>query len=66
MKVIGVIGSVFAALCCFTPLLPILLGAIGLSAWVPVLYRDVILLPFLSIFVVIALVGYWRSRDKEA
>lgn len=64
MKIVGLIGTIFAALCCFTPLLPLLLGAIGLSVWIPALYRDAILLPFLGIFVVVALVGYWQSRNK--
>lgn len=29
----GVIGTVIAAICCFTPLLVIILGTVGLSAW---------------------------------
>jgi len=29
----GIIGTVVAALCCFTPVLVVLFGAIGLSAW---------------------------------
>ena len=29
----GVVGTVIAALCCFTPILVVLLGAVGLSAW---------------------------------
>jgi hypothetical protein len=29
----GIIGTVLAAICCFTPLLVVLLGAVGLSAW---------------------------------
>ena len=28
----GVVGTVIAALCCFTPILVVLLGAVGLSA----------------------------------
>jgi len=28
----GIIGAVVAALCCFTPVLVVLLGALGLSA----------------------------------
>lgn len=63
MKIIGLIGAAFAALCCFTPLLPILLGAIGLNAWIPIIYRDAVLLPILGVFIVVALVGYWRSRE---
>ncbi len=30
----GVIGTLIAALCCFTPVLVIGMGAVGLSAWV--------------------------------
>jgi len=29
----GIVGTVIAALCCFTPALVVLLGAVGLSAW---------------------------------
>jgi len=29
---IGIVGTVIAALCCFTPVLVILLGAVGLAA----------------------------------
>jgi len=41
----GIIGSVVAALCCFTPLLVILLGAVGLSAWLG--WIDYVLFPVL-------------------
>ena len=30
---VGVIGTAIAAICCFTPVLVVLLGAIGLAAW---------------------------------
>ena len=39
----GIIGTLVAAICCFTPLLVIALGAIGLSAWVSGL--DYVLFP---------------------
>lgn len=29
----GVIGATIAVICCFTPLLIIILGTVGLSAW---------------------------------
>ena len=47
----GLIGTVIAALCCFTPILVILLGAIGLSAIVG--WLDFILLPALGIFLLL-------------
>ena len=45
----GIIGSVFAAICCATPILVIVLGAVGLSAWVAKL--DYVVLPALVICV---------------
>lgn len=44
----GIIGMVVAALCCFTPVLVILLGAIGFSAAVG--WLDFVLFPALAIF----------------
>jgi mercuric ion transport protein len=59
---IGIIGTVISAVCCFTPLLVVLLGVAGLGALTG--YLDYILLPVLSIFVIImiyALVQKQRS-----
>ncbi|MEH6813958.1 MAG: mercury resistance system transport protein MerF, partial [Motiliproteus sp.] len=50
---VGIIGTIIAALCCFTPVLVILLGALGLSALVGGL--DYVLLPMLGLFVGIIL-----------
>jgi mercuric ion transport protein len=44
----GIIGSVIAAICCFTPALVVLLGALGLSAWLA--WLDYVLLPTLVLF----------------
>ncbi len=60
---IGVIGSIIAALCCFTPVLVILFGTIGLSALTG--YLDLVLLPALAICLVITGYALWkRSRTK--
>ncbi|PKM01820.1 MAG: hypothetical protein CVV16_13505 [Gammaproteobacteria bacterium HGW-Gammaproteobacteria-6] len=59
---IGVIGTVLVALCCFTPILVVLLGAVGLAAFTG--YLDVVLLPALVAFV--ALVIYALRRQREA
>lgn len=48
---IGVTGSIIAALCCSTPILVILLSAIGLGAMV--VYLDYILLPILAGFIIL-------------
>jgi len=58
----GVVGTVLAALCCFTPVLVVLLGAVGLSAVVG--YLDVVLLPALAIFVGITLFALWRRKQN--
>ncbi len=54
----GIIGTVVAAICCFTPLLVILFVAVGLGA--AVAYLDVVLLPALVIFVGITVVAIVR------
>ena len=50
---VGIIGSAVAALCCFTPVLVVLLGALGLSAVVG--YLDYVLLPALAVFIIITI-----------
>lgn len=60
----GIIGTVLAALCCFTPLLVVLLGAVGLSAVVG--YLDVVLLPALAIFIAITLYALWLKKQSTA
>ena len=41
----GVIGTIVAAICCFTPFLVVVLGAVGLSAWLG--WLDYVLFPLL-------------------
>lgn len=45
---VGIVGSIVAALCCFTPILVLLLGAVGLSAALG--WLDYVLLPALAGF----------------
>jgi len=54
----GIIGTVIAALCCFTPLLVGLLGIVGLSAVVG--YLDYVLMPALAIFILITIYALIR------
>jgi len=57
----GIVGSVIVALCCFTPVLALLLGVLGLSAAVG--WLDFVLLPALAAFLAITGYGLWtRSR----
>lgn len=50
----GLIGTIFLVLCCFTPILVLLLGVVGLGSFLG--YADYVLLPGLVAF--IALTGY--------
>ena len=52
---VGIIGSVIAALCCFTPILVILFGALGISAFVG--YLDYVLFPLLGLFLIVIVVA---------
>ncbi len=61
---IGIIGTVIAALCCFTPLLVVLLGVVGLSAWVGGL--DYVLFPALAVFIGITVYALVRRARNPA
>jgi len=56
----GIVGTVIAALCGFTPVLVILFGAVGLSAVVG--YLDFVLLPSLAFFVLLTIYAVWRRQ----
>ena len=61
----GIAGTVIAAICCFTPVLVISLGAIGLSAWLG--WVDYVLLPALAVFLVLTAYGLCLGqRNHEA
>ena len=59
---LGILGTVAAALCCFTPVLVAVLGAVGLSASIG--YLDYVLLPAIVVFV--GIVIYALVRRKPA
>jgi mercuric ion transport protein len=59
---VGVIGTIIAALCCFTPVLVVLFGVVGLSAVVG--YLDYVLLPALAVFVLITICAVIRRARK--
>jgi mercuric ion transport protein len=61
---IGVVGTVIAALCCFTPVLVILFGVVGLSALVGKL--DYVLIPTLLIFLSITVYALWKRKFSPA
>lgn len=58
---IGILGAAITAICCFTPALVLLLGAVGLSSLIGML--DIVLLPALAAFIVMIGYALWkRSR----
>lgn len=61
---VSVIGTVIVALCCFTPILVILLGVVGLSAITG--YLDFVLLPALAIFCGLTIYALWRKKQYDA
>jgi len=61
--VTGIVGTVIAALCCFTPVLVVLLGAMGLSAWLG--WLDYVLLPALAFFVALTVYAIWRRQRRK-
>lgn len=60
----GVGGSAIAAICCFTPVLVVLFGAVGLS-WA-VGYLDYVLLPALALFLALTVYVGWRLARNRA
>ena len=59
----GAIGTVILALCCFTPVLVILLGAVGFATVVG--YLDYVLFPALIFFVALTAYALWRRRQAQ-
>lgn len=60
----GVAGSVIAAICCLTPILVVLLGAVGLSVWLGGI--DYVLFPALALFLGLTAYGLWRRQRAAA
>ena len=59
----SVIGTALVALCCFTPVLVVLLGVVGLSALVG--YLDYVLFPALALFIGLTIYAYQRKRRVD-
>ncbi len=61
---VGVVGTVVAALCCFTPVLVVLFGAVGLAAVVG--YLDAVLFPALGVFILLTIYALWRKNSRNS
>jgi len=64
LRKVGVVGSVITALCCFTPVLLILFGAVGLAALVG--YLDYVLLPALLVFIGLTVYAFLQQCKAAA
>lgn len=62
LLVAGIVGTVIAALCCFTPVLGVLLAAVGVSAALG--WLDVVLLPALAGFAGLTVYALVRRRRR--
>jgi len=60
---LGIVGGAIAAVCCFTPALVLILGALGLSAAVG--WLDYALLPALAGFVGVTIFAVVRLRRRS-
>lgn len=60
---VGIVGTVIAALCCFTPALIVLAGVVGLSAITG--YLDLVLFPALAFFVGLTIYAIWRKQRRD-
>ena len=58
----SVAGTVLVALCCFTPILVITLGIVGMSAVTP--YLDYVLLPALAVMILLTFISYRRWKKS--
>ncbi|NDI33865.1 mercury resistance system transport protein MerF [Chengkuizengella sediminis] len=57
--IFGLVGTFITLVCCFTPLLVITLGAIGLSTWIG--FIDYFLIPLIVFFIGLTYFSYKKS-----
>lgn len=58
----SVTGVILVAVCCFTPLLVVTLGAIGLSVFTP--HLDFVLFPALALCIILTIWSYKRYKKE--
>ncbi len=59
----GFVGTLIVALCCFTPLLVVLLGVVGLSAALG--WLDYVLFPALAFFIGLTIYAVYRRQKRQ-
>jgi mercuric ion transport protein len=58
----GAVGAVLAAICCATPLLSVVLGAVGLAGWLA--KADYVVIPALILCLGLIGFGLYRRRSR--
>ena len=56
-------GTLLVALCCFTPILVVILGAVGLGTITP--YLDYVLLPSMLGMIMVVIISYLRWKKAS-
>ena len=56
----SVVGTIIVLICCFTPILVITVGVVGLGALTP--YLDFILFPALGVMVIVTTLAYRKYK----
>ena len=56
----GAIGAALAAICCATPLLAVVLGGVGLTAWLA--HADYVVMPVLFFGIALVGLGFYRRH----
>jgi mercuric ion transport protein len=59
---IGAVGAALAAVCCATPLLALVFGAVGLTAWLA--RADYVVIPALIVCLGLIAFGLYRRRSR--
>lgn len=59
----AIVGTILVALCCFTPILVIIVAGVGLSLFIP--YLDFILFPALFFMLILSFASYKRWKNGE-
>lgn len=59
----GIGGTALTAICCFTPALAILLGGLGLSAWLA--WLDYLLFPLLAGFIAVTVFALSAASRED-
>ncbi len=60
---VGIVGSILSALCCFTPVLVVLFGVVGLSSMLGLI--DYIVLPALAGFVLLTIYAVLKKEPAN-